>query len=239
MPRLPLLLLVAVLAAATPSAAAQPVEAGEIHPRLEEVLAGGEFQTELPGYDAEAGTVREGRRERGDGLTRGLAGLGRVVAPLARLLDDLLAVLPWVVLAVGVVLLAWLLAREAGRWLGRGRSTPVPRAQPPAPGAPAPPPELTEIDALAGRGDFAAAAHLLLLRTLRHLAERGQARLAAAATSREVLRSVTLPPASRDALGELVGTVERGYFGGKALSAQDWQRSLACHRRLTGVEVAG
>ena len=239
MPRLPLLLLAAVLAAATPSAAAQPAEAGGMHPRLEEVLAGGEFQTELPGHDAEAGTVSQGReRERGDGLRRGLEGLGRVVAPLARLLDGLLAVLPWLVLALGVVLLLLLLARESGRWLRYRKPATVPRAEPPQPAAPAPPPELTEIEALAGRGDFAAAAHLLLLRTLRHLAECGQARVAAAATSREVLRSVTLPAESRDALGTLVATVERGHFGGVELSTEDWQRSLESHRRLTGVEAA-
>ncbi|MCA9315852.1 MAG: DUF4129 domain-containing protein [Planctomycetes bacterium] len=156
----------------------------------------------LPGDDSRSSdrsTIRSG----GGGSSSGTTFL-TVVAVLGALL------------VVGVVLASLLQRRRLG---------PLPRA---ADVAAAPPPEpdlarpLDEAEQLASEGKYDQAVHVLLLRSLRVLAE--SQGLPVSLTSREIVRDVTMPDDAREALAELVGEVETSLFGGRAVDAPSWAR---------------
>lgn len=119
-------------------------------------------------------------------------------------------------LVVGVVLASLLQRRRLG---------PLPRAAEVAPAAP-PEPDLArpldEAERLAGEGLYDQAVHVLLLRSLRVLAEAQG--LPISLTSREIVRDVTMPEDAREALAGLVGEVETSLFGGRPVEAASWTR---------------
>ena len=81
---------------------------------------------------------------------------------------------------------------------------------------------LDEAEQLASEGKYDQAVHVLLLRSLRVLAE--SQGLPVSLTSREIVRDVTMPDDAREALAELVGEVETSLFGGRAVDAPSWAR---------------
>jgi hypothetical protein len=81
---------------------------------------------------------------------------------------------------------------------------------------------LAEADAFAARGDYAAAAHLLLERSVEDLSSRRPDVLRPSSTARELARS-DLPEAARRALARIVRGVEISLFGGAALGEPDWR----------------
>jgi hypothetical protein len=165
-------------------ASATPADA--VRERTREILQRGEYQTELPA------AVRP-------------AAFDLPLGPL----ELLLRVLLWTALAVMVVLaVAWIVRRLRGL---------VPDAE-----APAGPDggaagvggrQLGAAEALAARGRYGEAIHVLLLDTLEALSR--AARLAPSLTSREIVARVALPDRARDALSGLVSAVEVSWFGGE------------------------
>jgi len=83
---------------------------------------------------------------------------------------------------------------------------------------------LRDADALAAGGDYSAAIHALLLKTLAELVRRTPRPIAPSLTSREILSHVDLAPEPRSALGGLVGAVEVSHFGGTEPSESDFAR---------------
>ena len=81
---------------------------------------------------------------------------------------------------------------------------------------------LAEADVLAARGQYADAAHLLLLRSVQDIEKRQPRALRVSLTAREIARLKALPEAARPAFERIGRVVERSLFGGAAVDAQDF-----------------
>ncbi|MFY0400978.1 MULTISPECIES: DUF4129 domain-containing protein [Brevundimonas] len=81
---------------------------------------------------------------------------------------------------------------------------------------------LVEADALAARGQYADAAHLLLLQSVQDIEKHQPRALRASLTAREIARLKALPEAARPAFERIGRVVERSLFGGAAVGAQDF-----------------
>ncbi len=81
---------------------------------------------------------------------------------------------------------------------------------------------LSEADALASRGLYAEAAHLLLLRSVQDIEKRRPRALRVSLTTREIAALKGLPEAARPAFARIGRVVERSLFGGAAVDAADY-----------------
>lgn len=88
---------------------------------------------------------------------------------------------------------------------------------------------LAEADALAARGEFAAAARLVLLRSVEAIETRRADRLAPAMTSRDIARSPRLPDDVRAAFTLIAEVVETGLFAARPVGAEAWTRARAAY----------
>ncbi len=86
---------------------------------------------------------------------------------------------------------------------------------------------LAEADALAAKGRYAEAIHLLLLVAMERLRRELGPRVAPALTSREVLALAPIPEAAVDPLSRMVALSEIKHFGGRAADAPDYR---SCRR---------
>ena len=82
---------------------------------------------------------------------------------------------------------------------------------------------LEDADRLAVEGRYAEAAHLLLQRSVHHIAEARPHWLLPASTAREIARLPQLPAAARAAFAVIAGRVETSRFAHRALTLEDWQ----------------
>ncbi len=130
----------------------------------------------------------------------------------------LLRLLLWTALAVAVVLAVTWLVRRLRRAPGD-----VEIADEGAEGGPVAIP-IASAEALAARGLWAEAIHVLLLETVDALSR--AARLAPSLTSREIAARVPLPSRAREALSGLVLAVEVSRFGGAAAGEADYRACL-------------
>ena len=146
---------------------------------------------------------------------------------LGDLLQAIGPALKWV-FWIGLALLAGLILYTIVREILRLRA---PRAKPTAP--PSIPDEwrpnaqaardlLTEADALAGRGLYAEAAHLLLLRSVQDIEKRQPRAVRVSLTTREIAALKAVPDAARPAFALIGAVVERSLFGGDAIGAPDF-----------------
>ncbi|WP_292105370.1 DUF4129 domain-containing protein [Brevundimonas sp.] len=78
---------------------------------------------------------------------------------------------------------------------------------------------LADADALAARGLYAEAAHLLLLRSVQDIEKRQPKALRASLTTREIMALTALPDTARPAFSRIGRTVERSLFGGAPVGA--------------------
>jgi hypothetical protein len=86
---------------------------------------------------------------------------------------------------------------------------------------------LEEADQLAAAGKFDEAAHTLLYRSIADIEERLPRSIRRAQTSREIASLAALPQAVRSAFEPITRAVERSWFGGLKLNADDYQ---ACRK---------
>jgi hypothetical protein len=93
-------------------------------------------------------------------------------------------------------------------------------------------------DELAQQGRFAEAMHALLLHSFAEIRRRQGAAFAPSLTSREILRRVGLSDAAQAALGDIVGRVERSYFGEHPAGPMDYRACRSSFDRL-GAALAG
>lgn len=133
---------------------------------------------------------------------------------------------------VGLLIAGWIAREVVDR--RRKRTAEMPAGVAPA-AASAPGLSLSFDDAsrLAAEGRHAEAVHALLLAAIRHFAERSRTAVPPSRTSRELVRLLPLGPDAREAFAELVRTVELSLFGGVAVGAEDYERSLARFQALT------
>jgi Domain of unknown function (DUF4129) len=87
-------------------------------------------------------------------------------------------------------------------------------------------------DELAQQGRFAEAMHALLLHSFAEIRRRRGAAFAPSLTSREILRRVGLSDAAQAALGDIVGRVERSYFGEHPAGPMDYRACRSSFDRL-------
>jgi hypothetical protein len=91
---------------------------------------------------------------------------------------------------------------------------------------------LAEADALAGAGRYSEAAHLLLFKSIEEIQRRRPKVVRPALTSRDIAGAPQLPPGPRTAFQRIAMSVERSLFGGRALSAGDWQGCRAAYEEF-------
>jgi hypothetical protein len=247
-PRLAAVLLLAV-ACLMPGRAGAAASPEEVRGAVEEVLASGDYQRELPLPAASDGDDQGNRdlwsdpdwwRNEGDSPAPDFY---RPRAPetesegfsfdLPPALVMVLEVLMWVVFVAGGALVAFYLINEArlfSRWKKAGwKEDGEAEHAGDTPGQEGAPSEDYEL--LAARGEFAEAVHALLLRSISLIRERGVA-LSSALTSREILRRAPLEDSDREALSTLVGVTEVTHFGGRGATEADFLRCRELFERI-------
>jgi hypothetical protein len=146
--------------------------------------------------------------------------------PPSRTLDMDLSWLPYAILGVIGIALAYVLLRYVGqRFAGRqsaaAKAAPVAAAASHVVAAPEAERDHTfdEVDALAASGAFTEAVHRLLLLVQERLRGRIEHGIQASLTSREILRRAKLPQEAATAFATLVAAVEVSLFGMRAANA--------------------
>ncbi|SFF79682.1 hypothetical protein SAMN05518801_101587 [Novosphingobium sp. CF614] len=172
-----------------------------------------------------------------------LKALGRaleaIFAPLGRLLGVSWPVFQWVLIALAVLLVLFLLWRLAGPMLENRRKG----DEGDAPGRWAPSrieamALLEDADRLAGEGRFGEAAHLLLRRSIGHIADARPDWLIPASTAREIAVLPMLPEAGRRAFATIAERVERCRFALRDLDAADWSAARAAYADFARIELS-
>jgi len=140
--------------------------------------------------------------------------------------SDFSRVLLWAAVAIGVVVIA-LYLRDIlpGGGLARRRGWDPGEAGLAAAGASAEAQAQSDADELARLGRFVDAMHVLLLQALADMHRRLDVALADSLTSREILRRAKVSPLAKSALQEIIGAVERAYFGDHPAGESDY---LSC-----------
>lgn len=82
---------------------------------------------------------------------------------------------------------------------------------------------LAEADALAERGDYEAAVHLLLVRSVEDIARRLPGFLNPSLTARDIAADTRLPLRPRDAFSRIAGIVERALFAHRMVGREGWR----------------
>jgi hypothetical protein len=88
---------------------------------------------------------------------------------------------------------------------------------------------LEDADRLAAEGRYAEAAHLLLQRSVHHIAEARPDWLEPASTAREIAALPLLPERARTAFAAIAARVERSLFALRDLDAADWREARAAY----------
>lgn len=88
---------------------------------------------------------------------------------------------------------------------------------------------LADADRLAGEGAFDAAVHLLLRRSVEHIAAARPGWLLPASTAREISALKPLPAPARSAFGLIAGLVERSRYALRPLGAPDWSAARGAY----------
>lgn len=91
---------------------------------------------------------------------------------------------------------------------------------------------LDDADRLAAAGRYGEAAHLLLQRSVHHIAEARPDWVHPASTAREIAALPALPPSARDAFATIAARVERSLFALAALEADDWHAARDAYARF-------
>jgi hypothetical protein len=142
------------------------------------------------------------------------------------LAGDFSRALLWAAVAIGVVVIA-LYLRDIlpGGGLARRRGWDAGEAGLAAAGASAEAQAQFNADELARLGRFVDAMHVLLLQALADMHRRLDVALADSLTSREILRRAKVSPLAKSALQDIIGAVERAYFGDHPADESDY---LSC-----------
>lgn len=151
----------------------------------------------------------------------------KAIADLLRPLGEMLG-LSWPVFqkilialaALGALFLLWrLVVQPLLAWNSRPRAKAEPEWTPDRAAAVA---LLEDADRLAAAGRYGEAAHLLLQRSVHHIAEARPDWLLPASTAREIAVLPMLPRRAREAFSKIAVRVERSLFALRDLDAADW-----------------
>ena len=136
---------------------------------------------------------------------------------------------------IGVALLLWRIA--APLWAA-WKSRTVAEAEPEwAPAREAAVALLEDADRLAAAGRYGEAAHLLLQRSVHHIAEARPEWVHPATTAREIASLPPLPERARNAFGVIAARVERSLFALRDLDLADWQAARTAYSEFALAEL--
>lgn len=172
-----------------------------------------------------------------------LQALGRMLeaifAPIGRLLGMSWPVFQWVLIALAVLLVLFLLWRIVGPMLDKWRAKTGGEEEAEwAPSREQALALLSEADRLAGEGRFAEATHLLLQRSVRQIADARPDWLDPSSTAREIAVLPMLPDAGRSAFATIAGRVERAFFALRELDDEDWRVARAAYADFAALQLA-
>ena len=91
---------------------------------------------------------------------------------------------------------------------------------------------LSEADALAARGAYDEAVHLLLRRSVADIAGRLPDFLRPSLTSRDIATASSLPSRARQAFSEIARIVEAALFARRPVGAEGWQQARGAYERF-------
>ncbi|MER8689701.1 MULTISPECIES: DUF4129 domain-containing protein [unclassified Mesorhizobium] len=91
---------------------------------------------------------------------------------------------------------------------------------------------LSEADALAARGDYDEAVHLLLRRSVADIASRLPDFLRPSLTARDIANAPSLPGRARHAFTEIARIVETALFARRPVGAEGWRQARGAYERF-------
>jgi len=144
----------------------------------------------------------------------------------------------WLIYVIGtiaVALIAYIVLDMIPRWRARDDDGWATTGDGLPGGADAAEISLAQADALAARGFFVEAMHLLLLVSLSEIRRRLRLEFADSLTSREILRRARLPEEVTGTLRSIVTRVELSYFGGYPAAQPDYDSCRAGFEALSSV----
>lgn len=251
----PLLL---AMAGAGPAPAMADAADGEIDDAVKRAFGAGDYQRELPlpkASDSEGEGARNDPmanpdwwRTEGDSQAPDLHRPGTreqqsdgFTFDIPPALREVLRVLMWIVFVAGGALVAYYLLNEArlfSRWK-KGGWRPEDEGGDTATGAPGQgAATFADYESLAARGEFGEAVHVLLLRSIMLIRDRGVA-LSTSLTSREILRKAPLQETEKDAFKTLVGVAELTHFGGRGATESDFLHCRDLFHRIAQGSAGG
>ena len=157
--------------------------------------------------------------------------LGNLFSPVAQLFVAVWPVLQYVLLGLliaGILVLLWVILAPYIEELRERRQRPQ-QDEEWRPEATVARRWLDEADALAGKGHFEEAVHLLLYRSIEDIERRRPELLRPSNTAREIERFDSLPDKARNMFGVIVGHVERGIFGDTPIGEEGWTASRSAY----------
>lgn len=95
---------------------------------------------------------------------------------------------------------------------------------------------LGEADALAARGEYSEAVHLLLFRSIEDLGSRRPELVRPALTSRDIAALPAIPERPRGAFARIAMAVERSLFARRPLAEGDWRECRAAYESFAFAE---
>ena len=95
---------------------------------------------------------------------------------------------------------------------------------------------LGEADALAARGEYSEAVHLLLFRSIEDIGSRRPELVRPALTSRDIAALPAIPERPRGAFARIAMAVERSLFAGRPLAEGDWRECRAAYESFAFAE---
>jgi hypothetical protein len=166
--------------------------------------------------------------------------LAEALAPLGRALGMSWPVFKWVLLAIAIAALAFLLWRVLAPVIG-WRPKPNAEAEEDnwAPATHDALALLEDADALAAQGRFDEATHLLLKRSVGQIAAVRPDLVEPATTARELAAIGALPDAARAAFATIATRVERSLFALRTLGADDWHAARAAYAEFALARLVG
>jgi hypothetical protein len=154
--------------------------------------------------------------------------LAKLFEPLGKVFGASWPVMKWVLIAVGIALLLYLLWKLLAPVLDLKSRASIETEEwvPVEAEAIA---LLEEADRLAAAGDYDEATHLLLKRSVGQIADARPEWVDPSSTARELAALPALPQAARNAFGTIAERVERSLFALRKLGADDWQAARAAY----------
>ena len=164
--------------------------------------------------------------------------LRELFEPLGRALGMSWPTVEKILIALAVLLVAYILWRVVIQPLLARRAAPVADEPERAPNRDAAIALLEDADRLASEGQYDAATHLLLQRSVRHIADARPDWLNPASTAREIAALEVLPARAREAFAAIATRVERSRFALRSLGAGDWEAARAAYADFALAKIA-